>query len=138
MIPIGLGLLALLFVILRKASGSKVVDFKGALEDTEEERSRIRAAWSGGTRNETLLRYYAVMQKICGRIGIKDIPSETPSEYTRRVAANLGMEFGQATRFAQVFNRARYGLELSLDETADASTFMGDFLDAIRRRVEVG
>lgn len=138
-VPVGIGVAALLYLLAREASRPRVFDFKGALEELERQRSQIgRSSWSGTMRNEVLLRYYSLMQKVCGKMGVRDSPADTPSEYLQRVAHELQIDVGQATKFAEVFNRARYGLELNTDEIADASKFMGGFLDGVRSKVGIG
>jgi hypothetical protein len=139
-VPIGLGAIAMLYMLMRSGMRRpKVFDFKRALEELEKQRAQLgETSWTGAMRNEMLLRYYSLMQKVCGRIGLHDRPAETPSEYLQRVANELEIDANQAKKFAEVFNRARYGLELTRDEVADASRFMGGFLDGIRSKVGIG
>jgi len=137
-VPIIIGTLATLYFLLTRAGGANVFDFRGALEELEKERSRIKMGWAGGMRNEILLRYYAVMLRVCRKIGLKESPVETPTEYLGRVADELGIERAQAMKFAQAFNRARYGLELTPEEASEASNFMEGFVDVIRSRAGVG
>ena len=138
LVPVVLVIAAASVALLRRPGGPKVFDFKAALDEMEEQRSRIVRGWAGGRRNEALLRYYAVMLGVCGRMGIKESPADTPSEYLSKVAARMKIEPSQAQRFALVFSRARYGLELSPEETGAASEFMGGFLDSLRSGARVG
>jgi hypothetical protein len=124
--------------LLRGGRNAGVYDFAGALEELEAERSRLRRSWSSKLRNATLIRYYSLMRRVCSKVGIEEVAAETPREYIDRVTRELNMNPNEAGKFAEVFNRARYGLELSDEEVEEASGFMGGFVDMIRRRTEIG
>lgn len=132
--------LVLAFTLLIRSGrkGGEVYDFAGALAEIVEERSRLKGSWSSRLRNATLLRYYSLMRRVCTRVGIKEVPAETPREYIGRVTKELNMDPKESEKFTEVFNRARYGLELSEKEVEEASGFMGGFVDIIRRRTENG
>jgi len=124
--------------LLRGSRDAGVYDFAGALKELDAERSRLRTSWSSRLRNATLLRYYSLMRRVCSKVGIEEVPAETPREYIDRVTRELNMDPKEAMKFASVFNRARYGLELSDEEIEEASGFMGGFVNIIRRRTELG
>jgi hypothetical protein len=84
------------------------------------------------------VNYYLLVRKLGNQLGVKEKPQETAREYLDRVSRELKVDLTQSRRFADAFNRARYGLELTDSEIQDASGFMGGFVDGIRSRLKVG
>jgi hypothetical protein len=127
------------FVFLLRSSGEAgVYDFTAAIDQLEKQRSLIQGSWSRELRNVALLRYYSLMRSICARMGLADLPSETPLEYLGRVATALQISQNDAADFAAAFERARYGGELSDADARKASEHMARFVDGLRRGVAHG
>jgi len=127
-----------LFFVSRRRLPADTYDFKAAMEQLEKERSALEWSWSYRLRNAALLRYYSAVRALCSKLGVKEEPSETPREYLEKATKVLRLESGEASRFAEAFNRARYGLELSEDEAEEAAAYMGDFVDGLRRSLGLG
>jgi hypothetical protein len=131
-LAVGLGFL------LRSSSEAGVYDFAAAIDQLDKQRSLLEESWSQKLRNVALLRYYSLMRKICTQMGVEDGPSETPLEYLGRVAKALKISQGDAANFAAAFDRARYGGELSDDETRNAAAYMARFVDGLRESIGHG
>jgi len=129
----GIVLAAGLVSLLRSSGEAGVYDFAAAIDQLEKQRSLIQGSWSRELRNVALLRYYSLMRSICARMGLADLPSETPLEYLGRVAAALRISQIDAADFAAAFERARYGGELSDADARNASEHMARFVDGLRR-----
>jgi hypothetical protein len=127
----------LIFVARRRTPGD-TYDFREALKQLEEEHSLMRWSWSYRLRNAALLRYYALMRALCSKLGVQDDPAETPKEFIDKATRVLKIEPREARQFADAFNRARYGLELSENEAREAASFMGRFVDDLRRSLNLG
>jgi hypothetical protein len=87
-----------------------------------------------GMRNEAVVKYYAVLSKVCAELGLKELRWETPQEYLARVSEKFGLNVQTAKIFAALFERARYGVDLDQEEILSASRFMREFLDSLIRR----
>lgn len=124
--------------LLRGGKEGGVYDFAADLERLESERIRMERSWSYRLRNAALVNYYLIVERVGTELGVKEGPDDTPKEYLYRVSQELKVDPQQAHTFAEAFNRARYGAELSETEIAEASRFMGGFVEGLRSRVEVG
>lgn len=133
-----LAMLSALGLILRGGREGGVWDFASDLEKLENERRRLESSWSFRARNAALVNYYLLMRKLGAQLGIREVPQETPREYLDRVSEELKVDPTQTHRFADAFNRARYGMELTEPEIQEASKFMGGFVDGIRSRMKLG
>lgn len=127
-----------LFFVLRRRLPADTYDFKAALEQLEKERSALEWSWSYKLRNAALLRYYSIVRMLCSKLGVEEKPSETPREFLEKATSELKLESGEALRFVEAFNRARYGVELSQDEAKEAAAYMGAFVDSLRRSLGLG
>jgi hypothetical protein len=125
-------------VILLRLQKPKVFDLKGAIKELQNQRKYFVGSWSKKMRNAALLRYYLLMAQICAKVGIEDQPADTPHQFIGRAATELDVGAAEAERFADVVDRAHYGLELSADEVADASSFMDSFTKVIAGKVHYG
>ena len=124
--------------LTRRGGGANAIGFPAIHEELEAETRRVLASWSSGLRNAALVRYYSLVRRACAMVGIEDVPAETPREYLERVATELKLNRVEARSFAGIFNRARYGQELSELEGREASEFMGSFVEVIRERTSHG
>ena len=122
------------YLILRVRASVQVLDLASTLKEMELQQKRIMESWSSKLRNVALLRYYLLMRRACTTAGIPEQRTETLQEYIGRVSSLLDVESGQATKFARLVNRSRYGEELSTEDAGDASRFMSAFTEVIRRK----
>jgi hypothetical protein len=127
-----------LWFLLRGTKSGGVYDFASDLEGLEKARKMLEGSWSHRLKNAAIVNYYLLVRKLGNRLGVKEEPQETAREYLDRVSQELKVDLMQSRRFADVFNRARYGLELTDSEILEASRFMGGFVDGIRSRLNVG
>lgn len=121
------------FLILRLKTSETVTDLEAAVKEMELQQKRLAESWSYRLRNMALLRYYLLMRRVCSKVGLKEEITETPKEYIERASSFLKVDGRYAARFADAVNRCRYGEELSGEEADEASKFMGDFTEVIRR-----
>lgn len=121
------------FLILRLKTGVSVVDLEETIREMEAQQKRLAESWSYKLRNMALLRYYLLMRRACSSVGLQERPEETPKEYIERASSFLKVDDTYAAKFADAVNRCRYGEELSEEDAREASTFMGEFTDVIRR-----
>jgi hypothetical protein len=128
-------LLLAIVVLLRGSRNAEVHYLPVNVQQQEEAGPTPSPAWSSQLRNQAVLRYYSKMSRACTEAGIEESQHETPTEFIDRVAAKLRLDSVSSATFARIFNRARYGLELSSQEVKDASEFMGQFVDALQRRI---
>ena len=131
---VGVGLL----VMLARSRPPTVFDLKGMVSELENERSHFVGSWSKKLRNAALLRYYLLMAEVCTKVGITDGPAETPNAFIGRASAELELAGPDSERFADVVDRAHYGLELTGDEVVEASRFMDSFTGTIAKRISLG
>ena len=131
-----MGVLALL-MLLRQGQ-SRTISFTGAIGEMRDQTTSFTSTWSRKARNAALLRYYILMVVACGRLGIRDAPSETPREFIDRAAAELGVDVEGASRFADAVDKAHYGKDLSIREADGVKDLMDSFAHDIQRRAAVG
>jgi hypothetical protein len=124
-------------LILRLKTGILTIDLNRTIREMEEQQKRLSNSWSYRLRNRALLRYYTLLVRACTKIGLKEIPTETPMEYIQRASSFLNVDGKEASRFAAAVNRCRYGEELSTDDAAAASVLMGQFTRVIRSKTLV-
>jgi len=122
------------FLTLRLKTDESVIDLEETIKEMELQQKRLAATWSHKLRNIALLRYYLLMKRACAQVGLHEKITETPKEYIERAASFFNVDSAYAAKFARTVNRCRYGEELSGEEIHEASKFMGDFTDVIRRR----
>jgi len=123
-------------LILRLKTSESVIDLEETVKEMELQQKRLAETWSYKLRNMALLRYYLLMRRACSKVGLQEKITETPKEYIERASAFLKVDGTYSVRFADAVNRCRYGEELSGEEASEASKFMGDFTDVIRRRAD--
>jgi hypothetical protein len=121
-------------LVLRFETRTSVTDLEETIKEMELQQKRLAEAWSYGLRNTALLRYYLLMRRACSGVGLQEGLTETPTEYIERASSFLRVDKTEAAKFAGTVNRCRYGEELSVGDANDASKFMRDFTDVIRRR----
>src|SRR4029077_14333370 len=114
---------------LRGSRKTSVYRLKSELDEFEAQPPRPISLISQNLRNAALLRYYALMRRVCAKAGIEDVPSVTPREYVDRVSQELRVDPSDARGFANAFDRARYGVELTSTEVQEASRFMSLFVE---------
>jgi len=134
----GLAALSALWFFLRSSKAGSVYDFAADLEGLEKARRMLEGSWSYRLRNAAVVNYYLLVRKMGAQLGVKEATHETAKEYLDRVSLELKVDLTQSRRFADVFSRARYGLELTDSEIQEASKFMGGFVEGIRRTTKVG
>ncbi len=122
------------FLILRLKTSESVVDLEETVKQMEMQQKRLAESWSYKLRNMALLRYYVLMRRACSSVGLQEKLTETPKEYIDRASSFLQVDSAHAIRFADAVNRCRYGEELTGEDASEASKFMSDFTDVIRRR----
>lgn len=135
---LGAALLLGLLFLSREGRSASLIGFPTIQEELESETRRVLASWGSELRNAALVRYYSLLRRACEGVGIREAPAETPKEYLERVATELRLSREEAGSFADVFSRARYGLQLSEREGKEASAFMEDFLEVIKERTKHG
>jgi len=122
------------FLILRLKTGGTIVDLEETIKEMEMQQKRLAESWSYKLRNMALLRYYVLMRHACSTVGLQERLAETPKEYIDRASSFLKVDSAYAARFADAVNKCRYGEELTGDDASEASKFMRDFTDVIRRK----
>ena len=125
---------ASVFLIIRLRTGILTIDLNRTIREMEEQQKRLTNSWSYRLRNRALLRYYILLVRACTKIGLKEIPTETPMEYIERASSFLNVDGKEASNFAAAVNRCRYGEELSKEDAASASILMRQFTQVIRSR----
>jgi Domain of unknown function (DUF4129) len=135
---VGIALAGGLAFLLRSSGETGVYDFAAAMDQLDKQRSLVQGSWSRKLRNVALLRYYSLMRTSCTKMGLEDVPSETPLEYLSRVAAALKISQKDAADFAAAFDRARYGGELSDEDTENAAAYMARFVNGLRENLPHG
>ncbi|MEM3655260.1 MAG: DUF4129 domain-containing protein [Thermoprotei archaeon] len=125
-----------LFVLFREGEGS-VYDLIASVSLLEEASKRFSSTY-GAAKLGVLAEYYRRLRDLCARLGVKEESWEAPTEYLDRVATVMGLDRVEAKTFAEVFGRSRYSKGLSPEEERVLSSFMAHFLEAVRRRVELG
>lgn len=123
-------------VSLRKR-GVVVHDLSSMIEELGVEANKFMNPNYKAMRNEVVVKYYALLTKICGELGLKELKWETPQEYLGRVSEKFELNRQTARIFAVLFERARYGLDMSREEALSASSFMREFLDSLMRRKNI-
>ena len=125
-------LIGALYLRLPSKAGD-TVDLEGDFSEMHRQTSNLEEGTDYKVRNAALVRYYALVRKVCSKVGIADGSDETPSEYIGRLSSRLSVDSGQAQNFAEVVNEAMYGAELGPERVKGLSGFMGDFVENIRR-----
>ena len=120
------------FLMLRLKTSVHVVDLKETLAEMEIQQKYLAETWSYELRNAALLRYYLLLRKACAKVGLPELPTETPQEYIGRASSFLKVGLTEAGSFADAVNRSRYGEELSREEAGRASKIMEAFTTMIR------
>jgi hypothetical protein len=136
-VPIALTLVAGLVFLIRRQR-PKVFDLKGAIGELEKQKTYFEGSWSKKVRNAALLKYYVLMAQICSKVGIVDREVETPHQFIGRAAIELDVESSEAEQFAEVVDRAHYGVELSSEEVDSASRFMESFTRVLTGKANLG
>jgi hypothetical protein len=125
------------YILIRRQK-PKVLNLGGALRDLEEQRKYFTGSWSMKMRNAALLKYYLLMAQICSKMGIVNQMEETPHHFIGRAASELKVESESAEEFANVVDRAHYGVELSQEEVQAVSGFMDSFTRALSGKINLG
>jgi hypothetical protein len=123
-------------LVLRLKTSETVIDLEETVKEMELQQKHLAETWSYKLRNMALLRYYLLMRRACSKVGLQEKITETPKEYIERAAAFLKVDGTYSIRFADAVNRCRYGEELSREDASEASKFMGDFTEVIRRKAD--
>jgi hypothetical protein len=135
--PIVFSLGAGMVILLLRRQNPKVFNLRGLIDEMENQRSNFVGSWSRRLRNAALLRYYVLMAQVCAKVGIADEPAETPHEFIGRASSELEVAGPDSIRFADMVDRAHYGVELSSNEIEDASRFMDSFAKTIMNRISL-
>jgi len=134
LLAVGLGGL---FVLFFRGNRAGVYDLSGAISLLEESSRRFSSSY-GAAKLGALAEYYRRLRDLCVKLGIREQAWEAPTEFLDRVAQSMGLDRVEARRFAEVFGRSRYSSGLSVEEEEALSHFMSHFLEAVRRRIELG
>ncbi len=125
-------LIGALYLRLPTRSGA-AVDLEADFTEMHEQLAKVGQEADYKVRNAALLRYYALVRKVCSKTGLVDGKSETPKEYISRISSKLRVDPAGAQSFATAVNEAMYGVELAPERAQGLSRFMGSFAEDIRR-----
>ena len=138
LIPIVIGLGAGMVYILSKRNSPNIFDLKSIVKEMDDQRSYFVGSWSSKLRNAALLRYYILMAQSCAKVGIVDVPTDTPQEFIWKASSQLELDGSESFGFADAVDRAHYGVELTGEEVHEASRFMDAFTKSVAGRVPGG
>ncbi len=125
------------FIMFFRGKEAAVYDISESISLLEESSKRFSSRY-GAAKLGALAEYYRHLRDLCLRLGIREEPWEAPAEFLDRVALSMSLDRVEARMFAEVFCRSRYSKGINAEEEAALSHFMAAFLEAVKRRTQIG